>query len=268
MAETDWPSLTLSIANLGLKIECHNAAVINQLRDRFAGFDQAAAIDLSVRVQIDPDRAAAPIDRPAKFKNGSIHFTSIGFTGSIDPLNRHGQLTISPHWPLDDIEYFARVAYTLLAFEAGGLMLHATGIVRHDRAYLFFGPSGSGKSTTARNSADKLILNDDLIILRPDHQHWLAYATPFWNRPQLRPNTNMRAPLAGLYHLVQDRSVFIESIDAARAVAEVTASAPVISGDPQRSLALLDCIDQILHAQIPIKHLHLLPDASFWDVIE
>jgi hypothetical protein len=268
MYEAGWPSLTLSIANLGLRIECNDAAVIELARDRFSGFDQAAPIDLNVRVQIEPDRAPALIDRPAKFEDGRIHFTAIGFAGSIDLANRHGVLTISNHYPLDDIEYFARAAYMLLAFEAGGLMLHATGIVRRNRAYLFFGPSGSGKSTTARNSADKLILNDDLIILRPDNPHWQAYATPFWNRPQLRPNTNRYAPLAGLYHLIQDRAVFIESIDAARAVAEVAASAPIISSDPQRSLALLDRIEQIIHAQIPIKHLHLLPDASFWDVIE
>jgi hypothetical protein len=179
MPEPIWPHLTLSIAGLGLKIECNDAGVIDQARQRFSLFDQTGSSELIVRVYIDPDRSPAPIDRPAKFENGRIDFTSIGFAGSIDPISRRGLLTISNHRPLDDMEYFVRVAYALLAFQAGGLMLHAAGIVRRDRAYLFFGPSGSGKSTTAKNSANDLILNDDLIVLMPDQQRWLAYATPF-----------------------------------------------------------------------------------------
>lgn len=268
MPEFSWPSINLDIAGLGLKLECNDNDVIDRAHDRFRQFDQAARIDLFARVQIDLDRDPAPVDRPAKFQNGCVYYTSTGFSGRLDPANGQGQLTISNHQPLDDIEYFVRVAYALLAFQSGGLMLHATGIARNDRAYLFFGPSGSGKSTTARNSADDLILNDDLIILMLDNQRWQAHATPFWNRPQLRPNTTTRVPLAGLYRLVQDRTVFTEPIDSARAAAEVIACVPIIASDPGRSLMLLDRIDQILRAKIPVKRLHLLPDASFWNVIE
>lgn len=266
MDELAWPGLSISIANIGVSLECNDASVIDRLNNRWAAFAGTDRIALIARIHIDPDRDPVSIDRPAAFRNGSLQFTSTSYAGYIDPAQGVGVLTISNGQPLEDIEYFLRVAYALLIFRAGGLLMHAAGIVRDDRAFLFFGPSGSGKSTAAQHSPNDVILNDDLVALLPIDDHWAAYATPFWNQPQLRPNDPQHAVLVGLYRLIQDRSVYLETISSAQATAEIIASTPMIPGDPDRNTDLLERVNRIGRT-LPVYGLHFLPDDSFWSVI-
>jgi hypothetical protein len=217
-------------------------------------------------VHIDPDRDPASIDRPAAFQDGGLYFNSTGYAGYVDTAKGIGLLTISNAQPLEDIEYFLRAAYALLVFGAGGILMHAAGIVRNGKAYLFVGPSGSGKSTVAKHSPNDTVLNDDLVALRPIDQHWAAYATPFWNQPQLRPNNPQHAALAGVYRLIQDRSVYLETLNSAQAAAEVIASTPIVPSDPERNIDLLERVGRLIRT-IPACRLHFLPDNSFWSVI-
>jgi hypothetical protein len=268
MTDLTWPQLSLSIAGLGVAIECNDQHVIDGLSDQWAAFNHhAPKIDFIVRVQVDATREPAAPDRPLIFQTDRVEFTSSGYAGSIDAQQSVGSLSISNRQPIDDVRYFLRVVYALLAFRSGGLMLHAAGIVHTGRAYLFFGPSGSGKSTTVKCSPDNLALNDDLVILMPGPAHWEVFATPFWNEPQQRPNAAQHAPLAGLYRLIQDRSVYLEPIQAAQAAAEVLASTPITPLNSGYAASLLQRIEVIVQ-KYPVHRLHFLPDASFWDVIE
>ncbi len=268
MTELTWPQLSISIAGLGVTIECNDQLVIDGLRDQWAAFNHhSPKIDFTARVQVDAAREPAPPDRPLIFQKDRVEFTALSYAGSIDARQGVGSLSISNQQPIDDVRYFLRVVYALLAFRSGGLMLHAAGIVHAGRAYLFFGPSGSGKSTTVKCSPDNLALNDDLVILMPRAAHWEVYATPFWNEPQLRPNAAQHSPLAGLYRLIQDRSVYLEPIQAAQAAAEVLASTPITPLNSGHAATLLQRIEIIVR-KYPVHRLHFLPDASFWTVIE
>ncbi|HZY45829.1 MAG TPA: hypothetical protein VFF70_13905 [Anaerolineae bacterium] len=268
MTDLTWPQLSLSIAGLGVTIECNDQHVIDGLRDQWTAFNHhAPQIDLTARVQVDAAREPAAPDRPLIFRRDRVEFISSGYAGSIDAQHGVGSLSISNRQPNDDVRYFLRVVYALLAFRSGGLMLHAAGIVRSGRAYLFFGPSGSGKTTTVKYSPDHLVLNDDLVILMPGSAQWEVFATPFWNEPQQRPNAQQHAPLAGLFRLVQSRSVFVEPMNGARAAAEVLASTPITPLNSGYATTLLQRIE-ILVRKYPVHRLHFLPDASFWNVIE
>jgi hypothetical protein len=143
--------------------------------------------------------------------------------------------------------------------------VHSAGLVRDDLAYLFFGHSGSGKTTVSLLSPDAIVLSDDLVALRPVEGNWMAYATPFWNPTQARPNP-YAAPLAGLFRLVQDQRVWLEDISLALSVAELAASTPVVSADRLRSSLLMMRCAQLVR-QVRVKRLHFRKDATFWQAV-
>ncbi len=49
-------------------------------------------------------------------------------------------------------ENYLRVIYAWRCLEQGALLVHASGVIRRGRGFVFFGPSGSGKTTSARLS--------------------------------------------------------------------------------------------------------------------
>jgi hypothetical protein len=133
---------------------------------------------------------------------------------------------------------------------------------------VFFGHSGSGKTTVARLSSDAVVLNDDLLLLMPSEhrQGWTVYSTPFWNPTQVSPAGSLSAPLADMFRLVQDQTVYQEEMEPGQALAELVTSVPVIPADPTRLVSLLERGNRLV-SSVPIFKLHFLPDASFWDVI-
>ena len=258
---------TLSIAGIGVSATCDNPRLAQALRYRYRDFPAGADIHLSVAIRLlGRERSSAMLDTGTTFEDGRLHFTAPGYRGVIDAAEGKGSLAISSAQPIEEVEYFLRVAYALLAFHLGGIMLHAAGIARDEKAYLFFGHSGSGKTTVARLSPNDTVLNDDLVLLMPAEDGWQVFGTPFWNPTQVKP-TPANAPLAAMLRLVQDKKVYLQAISTSEAIAELISSVPVISADPLRSLELLTRLHTILQT-IPSHKLHFLPDDSFWGVVE
>jgi hypothetical protein len=196
-----------------------------------------------------------------------LHFTAPHYLGWLDAVQCSGRLSFTTPGAFEAADYAVRAALALLAFEAGGLLFHAAGLVTHDRGYAFFGPSGSGKTTVARLSPHTAVLNDDLIVLRPQADRWSMQATPFYNPTQIKASGLRHAPLTALFRLIQDRRVSLEAIDPAVAAAEIIASSPIVPADPDRAGALLERVAQLARV-VPVQQLHFLPDATFWSVID
>ncbi len=264
---------SLTISRIGIRVISNNSKLVEALHRRYQEFSGDSEPHLKVNVQYEGHhRTSALLDTGLIFKDRICKFTAPGYDGFIDVGKERGDLKLSSVQPVEDVDYFLRVAYALLAFEAGGLLFHAAGVVRNGWTFLFFGHSGSGKTTVARLSKNDIVLNDDLVMLLPDSQgsqersNWVAYATPFWNPTQVRP-TPHSAPCAGLYRLVQDRDVFLEPMSQGQALAEMVSNVPVIPDDPTRNSELLKRGMDLLGA-MPAYLLHFLPDDSFWDAVE
>ena len=277
-SDSVWFPTSFSVGDFGVAVECDDALLAEELRRRYRRFPAKAATHFTARIHL-AGNVGSPVlsDAVPVFSEGSAHFDAPGYEGMIDDKSGRGWLTLSSARPVNDVDYFMRVASALLAFRLGGLLFHAAGIVRDGWGYVFFGYSGSGKTTVARLSSNAVVpnvvvpnavvLNDDLLLLMPSSQGWAVHATPFWNPEQVSPAGVCSAPVAGLFRLVQDRQVYLEDMEPGQALAELIASAPVISADLSRLGDLLERGRQLAHA-VPIHKLHFLPDASFWDVIE
>ena len=58
------------------------------------------------------------------------------------------------------------------------ILLHGAGVVRKNRAVLFFAPDDGGKTTVVRHSNGEPVLSDDQLILRRKDGDIVAHATP------------------------------------------------------------------------------------------
>ena len=266
-------SCLFGVAGLNTRVLSNNADLIMALQKRYADYSCSGDALLEVKIDtVGQKRESSLLDTGTSFKNGVCQFDAPGYEGFIDAENGKGELSLSTKRSLDEVDYYMRVVYALLSFDAGGMMFHAAGIVRNGEAHLFFGHSGSGKTTVARVSRDDIILNDDLLLLIPwnsgvnRESRWMAYATPFWNPTQVAP-TNQCGPVVGLYRLVQDIEVYLESMGSGQALAELVSNIPVIPDDPSRGEILLQRGKKFLKS-VPAQRLHFLPDDSFWNVIQ
>lgn len=269
MSQTDSPttSFTLAIANIAVTVSCNTPVLTAALWQRYRAFATRESAQFTVRIDLEgTQRASALLDTGIRFHDGVLRFTAPGYEGFINEEAGGGELRLSSAQPVEEVDYFLRVVYALLALHAGGLLLHAAGIVRGGRAYLFFGPSGCGKTTVARLSRSGRVLNDDLVLLLPAAKGWQAYATPFWSPSQVRPTGPAAAPIAEMFRLVQDIEVYREEISQAEALAALMASVPVVTSDPQRVYRVLDVCRHLLQT-VPVARLHFRRDASFWRLV-
>jgi hypothetical protein len=258
----------LTIGPLRVIVAASDPTVHTALRSAYRAFAlDTTPVPHTLTIRIDYAPGPAPADWPFTFEDKVLRFTAPHCTGFVDARRLDARFIIIAPQPFEPIDYGIRAALALLAFEAGGLLFHAAGLARRGRGFAFFGYSGSGKTTVARVSTDALILNDDLVVLLPQAAHWDMIATPFSNPTQVTTAGPQVVPLAALYRLEQDRRVFVEPIEPATALAEVIASSPVISADPDRAAGLLARLEQLV-AAVPVQRLHFLPDASFWAVVQ
>ena len=107
-----------------------------------------------------------------------------------------------------DLENFFRILLSYYLSENEGLFLHASCVKHRDLAHIFCGPSGAGKSTIAGLAGKRLVLSDDLILIRKVNNDYRAFATPFGVHSSNSVNINL--PIKALYLLRQSNKIRLE----------------------------------------------------------
>jgi len=164
------------------------------------------------------------------------------------------------------LENYLRWTIADLIIRRGGFVLHSSGLVRDERAYVFFGHSGAGKSTVAELSGDLPILSDDLVLLLREDGVYKACTTPFWGSFAQEAKELAAYPIAGLFHLIQASEVRIEPIPPGLAAGMVLSCCPFVSDPTRRSDLLMPIIEDFVR-NLPTYELHFRRDPSFWDAI-
>jgi Cdc6-like AAA superfamily ATPase len=259
---------TIRIADIGVTVRCATAIDADTVSARYAAFVSDAAPLLTLDIVRARCVAAPAGDEGSVTTRGGIATLAGGtFAGTIDLVGQRAELQVGSGDPTAAVDYCLRVAYAQLALQFGGLLVHAAGIARGGRAFLFLGPSGTGKTTVARMSSGDLVLNDDLVLLMPGESGWNAFATPFWNPTQVRAAGATHAPLAAIFRLVQSTRVQAEPLPTSQAVAELAAHAPVVASDPTRTAAVLRRAREVI-SFVPAYRLQFRKEPSFWAAVE
>jgi hypothetical protein len=161
-----------------------------------------------------------------------------------------------------------RLLYFYSFLEAGGMLLHASGIVRRGRAYLFPGVSGAGKTTIVRHSPGLRVLSDEVVAVRIGHQDQsiMAFGTPFfgdWGQP----GEMIAAPVRGLYFPRQASENRLRSLSPREVLSRLLPCVFTYTNWQPRLQKIFDLVAQ-LAGSVPGYDLHFQPSPDFWQSLD
>ena len=258
--------LYLSIAGSIIEIEVDIFEHLGPRAQRFSPFiTQPADCALSLTLHMVDGDGRPPIlggelSLSWECKNGQLRFESPLEEAHVDLKARTGSIWVRPG---GGVENFLRLFAAQDCLSSGGLLLHASGVIDHGKAYVMFGHSGSGKSTIAHLAARERVLGDDVVALRPDSDGLRAYAVPFGHLPG---TANVNAPVAGLFRISHAPQHTLYDISRARGVAELLSCSPFVHDDPVMQQRALETAHTFA-ASVPIKALGFSPDPSVWTFV-
>ena len=208
-----------------------------------------------------------------EFPEGRLLVSHV-FAALRPPAHGKGFLRVSSeqtlHNAIGALENYLRWVVADLALDRGGFVLHAAGLAKDGKAYLFFGHSGAGKSTATeislRETAGVLPLSDDLVLVLRQGERFVAATTPFWGSLPQQVKERGSYPLAGAYRLRQSPSVQVREIPLALAAGMILSCCPFVA-DPARRADTLAPLVEAFCRRVPVKELFLRKDPSFWEVI-
>ncbi|MBI4787234.1 MAG: hypothetical protein HY782_09330 [Chloroflexi bacterium] len=266
-------SLYISIADwpVVLQLEGCDEKKWTRLTEYYAAFTvpiEPAAF--GVRVQVVPGEAFIAPELGSTWqirstaRNGRIEFESHYEKGWADWTTGQAELVMRPN---ADPENFLRVLYAWHCLDEGSLLVHAAGVIRNGRGYVFFGASHSGKTTISRFSLDHTVLSDDLVIVKKQGDKYRVLGVPFRGEMVEGPRTNAAADLCGLFALKKDGEHHVAELTQSEQVARLAACVPFVMSQPANIARVTDvCAD--LAARVPIRELYFRRDSGFWSVID
>jgi hypothetical protein len=172
---------------------------------------------------------------------------------------------------LGSLENYLRWVVADLALERGSFVLHAAGLVRDGRGYVFFGPSGAGKSTLAGMSVEMDdacgILSDDLVLIGRREGSFEVSSTPFAGTLPQSDKKPGAHPLVGLYRLKQAAHHALRPVEPlALAAATVLTCCPFVADASARRDRLMPLVESCC-AAVPVQELSFLKNPGFWDIL-
>ena len=177
-----------------------------------------------------------------------------------------GEAHIFSSRPLQTLGTILRNIYTWNLLNKDGIVLHASGLIRGESAYVFAGPSESGKSTITKVSSHLAVINDDIVFLRGGKEGFLIYTTPPWNCGIKTLNTNTSFPLKALFILKKDKKDFLKKIERCEAFSQII-TYPNLPFEMIPWGKLLTQTQKLIE-KTPTYELHFLPQVSFWQCIK
>lgn len=225
---------------------------------------------LTIHVRSEPGDPFVPLNISPIFHirtarhDGRIDFESYYERGWIERTENRGTLVLRP---LGETENFLRVLYAWLCVEQSALLIHAAGIIRKNRGYVFFGPSGNGKTTISRLSMDDIVLSDDLVIVKKQNARWRVFGVPFRGDFPEAPRTNATAELAGVFALFKDHRHYLAPLASAEAIARLSACVPFVMTQPNAAKHVIAICSELAQS-VPTQTLHFARDNEFWKVID
>jgi hypothetical protein len=169
-----------------------------------------------------------------------------------------------PGMEVDPLEYplDGLILYYLTVI-TGDIMIHASGMNRSGKGYIFSGVSGKGKSTIAglwENTGAKVI-HDDRIIIRKSGSDYMMYNTPVYNNDDPQESTLNRIFI--IDHGSENRIVPVKG---ALAVSLVMTNCIQHNWGAEIIAKLLDAVS-VMCETIPTARLFFVPDKSVTELI-
>jgi hypothetical protein len=271
MTKSTLHSLTVSIGRIPVLVLSESQEFMAQTEERYANFvstevDPLLRIDVDILPQERAPNLATEMERPeVVFDHGGERgtFAWPGLSGEIDLASRKAKMscTLSPI----ALNSFLRFVYSLVLLKEAGFLVHASGLIRDQKGYIFPGKSGVGKTTIARLSPDATLLSDDIPLVKMVDTP-LIFGTPFWGDLAVG-GAKTSAPLAGIYFPVKDKKNYAERLKPRQVFERLLPNVIFFFKNEKFSKQLVNlCFE--LATKVAGYELHFLPDSSFWECID
>ncbi|MBN3040336.1 MAG: hypothetical protein JW867_04350 [Candidatus Omnitrophica bacterium] len=182
-----------------VQVDGHDREFINLVSSQYIDFIQPGGESIDLKLTLSHDSWPEDTEDISIEKiNNSYILAGEKFECLLDTQARSAAVRIIKE--LTHFNTFLRVFYSQVLVFSEGFMVHAAGLIRNNRAYLFAGPSESGKTTTAKRANGFDILSDELVIIRRINNIFFLYSTPFSGEYTQRIK-NLKAPLSNIFFL-------------------------------------------------------------------
>ncbi|NHN29405.1 hypothetical protein [Paenibacillus agricola] len=154
---------------------------------------------------------------------------------------------------------------SFVIYHEWGLLLHASSLEEGNQAYAFAGRSGTGKSTVAKLSQPRLVLSDEVTIIRVRKQEITVFNSPF--RSEIK-STEERAKrrLGGIFILQPSHQVQRLSLRKPDGILQVLNHLFYWPTDTRESNKIL-VMSKTIAEQVPIAQLNFQQNDTFWEHI-
>jgi hypothetical protein len=257
----------ICIGGITVGVQSSNAAFLQLLEDRYAGFmGRSASPDYEFDVELTPPGEGSPDDDVRVYRsNGRWQLERGDFRAEWDPAARRGRIRQSANpYSIDSV---LRIVHTLVLGREGGFLLHAASAVRNGKAFVFAGVSGTGKTTLSRLAPpDADVLSDEISYVRKEAGGYYAYGTPFAGE-LARVGENLRAPLASVYLLNQGAENRVSSMGKAEAARGILTNLLFFAADVELVQAVFLSALELVE-RVPVCRLTFLPETGIWELIQ
>jgi hypothetical protein len=160
-----------------------------------------------------------------------------------------------------------RLLYVHFLARRRGLLIHACGVIKEGKGYVFAGPSGAGKTTMARLWAgfeDVVVLGEECLVLSETGANFRVSGTPWAGEAGY--TSPLGAPLAGIYfiHHAKRNTVLPLTID--KALEALLARSFLTTYEVETAQGSLDfCLELV--RKVPAYSFGFLPDTGAVELI-
>jgi hypothetical protein len=272
-------SRTLTIGPFALRLDGLEESLARTLEDRYGPFlriPSEGAPSASIEIEARDDSALLPPPQPGEryriepLPGAGRGVASYGFTAT-DLGGGAWVVALAPRAtepPERRLENGLRFVTACLALDAGGLALHAAGVLVGPRAFLLAGPSRAGKSTAVERCRPAESLGDDFGVVVPLEGAWHVLAVPFDNAERIDACARRGIfPLGRILRVLQAERTWIEELPPLAAAASLTAVAAFPWAVPGQGAALAERVERLVAAGA-FAHLHFERDAELWGLLD
>lgn len=200
--------------------------------------------DVNVEVNLKYDRTIR------QSKDYEAEFDSYNINISIPDEEYINLKRETPYLSDEEIEYiYTGAAFYEALLHFNGFMLHSSGVVVDNYAYLFSADPGTGKSTHTElwvkyfGKEKAKIINDDKPAIRMIDDKLYVYGTPWSGKTD--QNINMRVPLGAIVFLERSEENWIKEIKPSEAIPLILQQT-IRPREPEIMIKLLDMLDIVL----------------------
>ncbi len=271
MSKPTLNSLVLSVGEIPVLISSKNQEFMAQTEKRYANFvckETAPLLRIEVNILSEKTGANLPPDaeRPeVRFDNGTeqVTFAWQDISGEFDLVSGKARMscTLSPI----ALNSFLRFVYSLVLLKELGFLVHASGLVKNEKGYIFPGKSGAGKTTITRLSPGATLLSDDIPLVKIGDAP-LIFGTPFWGDLAVA-GEKTSAPLTGIYFPIKDRMNYTERLKPRQVIEKLLPNVVFFFKNEKFSKQLFN-LSFDLATKVPAFELHFFPNPSFWECID